>query len=426
MVLKLNLTKLFARLALAALALAGCSFLVVIIVSRFVIGTLADDRIAVTRDTLQVPVEYFPGSARLNARLADAELAESDRNLATAESCAQRAVNLSPYDYRFRFILASVQEASGDRSAAEASLKTALELAPRYWDPHYRLANLLLREGKVTQALEEFRFAVTAKHDLLAGTFDLVWRATREDVSAIRAVTGSDPNANLALAQFLLKVSRPVEAASVFNSIDRAERIAAARESSQFLDSLIAVGKLEAARNLWSDLAGGNRQATLIWNGGFESDIAKDFIQFDWSFGKSDYARLAVDQSVTHTGARSLRIEFIGRDTTQLDNEIKQLVPLRPGVRYRLECYVKTNGLETPEGPRIVVTDIASSRWIAASEPVARGSNDWRLLTLDFLAPESANGVVGVLVSIKRKPKFSYDEPTRGTVWIDDFSMIER
>src|SRR2546425_12503017 len=98
MIFELKLTKLTTRLALGIGALAVCSLLVVIIISRFVIGTLADDRIAATRDMLQVPVEYFPNSARLNARLAAAELTEGDRDLARAESYAQRAVNLSPYD----------------------------------------------------------------------------------------------------------------------------------------------------------------------------------------------------------------------------------------------------------------------------------------------------------------------------------------
>jgi tetratricopeptide (TPR) repeat protein len=427
MVLELNLTKLIARLAIAAGALAVCSLLVVIIVSRFVIGTLADDRVAVTRGMLEVPVEYFPGSARLNARLAAAELSESDQDLANAESCAQRAVNLSPYDYRFRLILASIKEAGGDRSAAEESLESALSLAPGYWDVHYRLANLLVREGKLTRSLDEFRIAVTANRELLAGTLDLVWRASREDVTAVQAVTGNDPKAKLQLAQFLLKASRPVEAANIFSGIDRSERIAAAQESSQFLNSLIAAGKLETARDLWSDLAGSERPPALIWNGGFESDIAKNFVQFEWSFGRTEFARFAIDPAVARTGSRSLRIEFTGRDTTQLDNEIKQLVPLRSGVPYRLECYVKTNGLETPEGPRVVVTDSASSRWIGASEPAAQGSNDWQRLTVDFLAPGSENGgAVGIFVSIKRKPKFSYDEPTRGTLWFDDFSMRER
>lgn len=427
MVIKLNLTKRIARLSLAIGAVAGCSLLVVIIVSRFVIGTLADDRLAVTREMLQVPVEYFPGSARLNARLAAAELSEGDRDLARAEFYAQRAVNLSPYDYRFRLTLASIKEALGDRSAAEESLESARSLAPNYWSVHYRLGNLLVRVGKLPQSLEEFRVAVIANPELLPGTLDLVWRASRGDVNAVQTVTGSDPKAKLTLAQFLLTMSRPVEAANVFSSIDRSDRIASPQTSSAFLNSLIAAGKLETARDLWIDLAGSDRQSALIWNGGFEADIEKNFAQFEWSFGRTEYARLAIDATVARTGSRSLRIEFAGRDTTQLDNEIRQLVPLRPGVQYRLECYAKTSGLETPEGPRVVVTDGVSASWIAASEPVAQGSNDWQHLSVDFVTPGNANGgAAGIFVSIKRKPKFSYDEPTRGTIWFDDFSMRER
>jgi tetratricopeptide (TPR) repeat protein len=426
MVIRLNLTTLISRLALALGAIAGCLLLVVIIISRFVIGTLSDDRLAVTRDMLQVPVEYFPGSARLNARLAAAELSEGDRDLAKAESCAQRAVNLSPHDYRFRLTLASIKEAGGDRTAAEDSLESALSLAPNYWSVHYRLGNLLFREGKLTQSLEHFRIAINANAELLPGTLDLLWRASRGDVNAVQTAVGSDPKANLSLAQFLLKMSRPVEAVSVFSSIDRSDRMASSQASSAFLNSLIAAGKLEAARSLWIDFAGTDNKSALIWNGGFESDISKDFTQFQWSFDRSEYARFAIDPAVAHTGSRSLRIEFIGRDTTQLDNQIRQLVPLRPGAQYRLEFYARSSGLETPEGPRVVVTDNVS-KWIAASEPVAQGSNDWRHQTVDFVAPENANGgAAGIFVSIKRKPKFSYDEPTRGTIWFDDFSITER
>jgi carbohydrate binding protein with CBM4/9 domain len=161
-------------------------------------------------------------------------------------------------------------------------------------------------------------------------------------------------------------------------------------------------------------------------NSGFELDILKDFGQFDWQFGRSDYARISIDHAVAHSGSRSLKIEFAGRDTTQLDNEVRQLVVLRAGARYVLECYAKANGLESPEGPRVVVANMSGGSWIAASEPVAQGSGDWQRLTIDFVAPQSATGTMSaVSVSIKRKPKFSYDEPTRGTVWLDDFSIKE-
>lgn len=418
--IELDLTKPGARALFGLLTIATCVLLALFIVSRFVIGTLADRRLQVTRGMLKIPVEYLPGSARLNAGLAAAEFSEGDRDLASAKFYAERAVNLSPFDHRFWLTLASIEEATGDRRSAELALRTASELAPNYWSVHYRLGNLLVREGKVAESQKEFRKAITANDTLTPGALDLVWQASREDVNAVRSVCENNPKAKLALAQFLLVKSKPVEAADVFMSIDRAVRVSAAMDSSTLLNGLIAAGKMETARDLWSDLVGVDRGAALIWNGGFESDIQRSFSQFDWSFNRSEYAVLSIDPASPHGGARSLKIEFAGRDTTALDNEIKQLVAVTPGVRYVLECYFRTEDLEAPEGPRIVVTDEAST-WIAASEPVPAGSSDWRRLSLEFVAPQTGKGAV--VISIKRKPRFSYDEPTRGTVWFDDFSM---
>lgn len=418
--IELDLTKLSSRVLLGMLTIAICVLLALLIVSRFVVGTLADRRLQVTRGMLKIPVEYLPGSARLNAGLAAAEFAESDRDLAGAKFYAQRAVNLSPFDHRFWLTLASIEEATGDRRSAELALRTAGELAPNYWSVHYRLGNLLVRERKVVESQEEFRKAIAANDALTPGALDLVWQASREDVNAVRPVCENNPKARLALAQFLLGKSKAVEAADVFMSIDRALRVSAAAESSAFLSGLIAAGKMETARDLWSDLVGVDRQAALIWNGGFESDSQRSFSQFDWSFNRSEYAILSLDPGSAHSGSRSLKIEFAGRDTTTLDNQIRQLVAVKPGARYVLECYFRTEDLEAPEGPRVVVTDDASN-WIAASKPVPAGSSDWRPLSVEFVAPQTGKGAV--VISIKRKPRLSYDEPTRGTVWFDDFSM---
>ena len=189
---------------LGLLTLAACALLALLIVSRFVIGTLADRRLQVTRGMLKIPVEYLPGSARLNARLAAAEFSEGDRDLASAKLYAERAVNLSPFDHRVWLTLASIEEATGDRRAAEEALRTASELAPNYWSVHYRLGNLLVREGKVAESLEEFRKAIAANDTLTPGALDLVWQASRENVDAVRSVCENNTKAKFALAQFLL------------------------------------------------------------------------------------------------------------------------------------------------------------------------------------------------------------------------------
>jgi hypothetical protein len=99
------------------------------------------------------------------------------------------------------------------------------------------------------------------------------------------------------------------------------------------------------------------------------------------------------------------------------------MVLARPGVRYELECYFKSEHFESPEGPRIVVTDITSTTELATSGPIPTGSNDWRRIAIDFNAPANARAV---LITIKRLPKFSYDNPTRGTLWFDDFVLTEQ
>ncbi|HJQ67366.1 MAG TPA: tetratricopeptide repeat protein [Blastocatellia bacterium] len=432
MIIDLSLKSTIARAAVLLAGVAFASLLVLVIISKFIIGTMSDNRKQFSSDELASPVYHFPGSARLHARLAEAEMFDRDRDLALAESHALAAVKLSPHDFRFPLILASVKEAAGDRQAAGEQLRKALVLAPNNQSVRYRLANLLLREGRLEESVEEFRVAVATETKLLAATIDLIWQASGNDLSAIERVTADDARAQMTLAQFLAKQSRADDAARVFNRIDRAARLASA-ETPLFLKSLIDTGNTVVARELWAGLWGAREvENPLVWNGSFETDISRNLGQFDWVVlnKESKYARLGIDRTTAHTGARSLKVEFTGENTTRLDGEIKQLIALKPGVRYRLEGYAKSEGLVTTEGPRLAVTggvSTADPKQEPASEPVAAGSTDWQRLTVDFVAPQTkVPGQSSVVIAIKRIPKYSYDEPTRGVIWFDDFTIKEQ
>ena len=425
MVMQFSLDRLSARALLAVVAFGLCAAMVLLVFYQFVIGTISDSRLEVSRNLLEIPLQRFPGSSRLNARFAENEVTESERDLGRAEFHAQRAINLSPYDYRLRLTLAAAREASGNRLAAEDALREALALAPASGAAHWRMANLLVREGKIAESLDHFKLAVAYDAQLLGASLDLIWQASRGNVEAVTSVTGDDPRARLKLSRFLLLQSRVTEAIAVLGGVDRNVKLASA-DSPAFLNSLVAAGEFGAARGLWSSFVEARSQAAPISNGGFESDILKDFAQFDWMFSPSEYARLNIDATVSHAGSRSLKITFAGRDTTNLDNAIKQLVVVKPGASYKIECYVKTSELLTPEGPRIFVNEARSGGAVASSEPVAAGSSDWRPLSVVFTAPNApASNQQAVYISIKRKPKYSYDEPTKGSVWFDDFAMEE-
>ena len=225
--------------------------------------------------------------------------------------------------------------------------------------------------GKLGESLDHFKAAVAYDSQLLGTTLDLLWRSSNGNADALTSVVGDDPKAQLKLARFLLQQSRVNEAITVLARVDRSARLASP-DSPAFLNALIAAGQFEVAHGLWSSLVGADAEGTpgretLMWNGGFESDILKDFAQFDWSFLPNEFARLNIDGTVAHNGARSLKIAFAGRDTTNLDNAIKQLVVVRPGETYKSECYVRTV-IVTPEGPKVEVSDAVSGGVVASSD----------------------------------------------------------
>jgi tetratricopeptide (TPR) repeat protein len=367
------------RILALLVALVFLSLLIYITFWQYTVDALSDRRIRPPRETLEYALERFPGSMRINYRLARTLSQERDPDLRRAELLAVRAAELSPFNFNCRALLANIFISKGDLVAAEEALKRARELAPHNRDVRYRLANLLVREGKLDEAVAEFREAAGSDPQLLPGVLDLLWRTSGGELRVVEAVAGEDARARLALAQFLANQDQADAAARVFESIDR--------------DTL--AGAIESA-------------------------------QFNWSLRNSEHARVMIDGATARTGSRSLRIDFAGRDTTVLDGEVSQVILVRPGARYRLEAFVKTEALETPEGPRLVATDDANE-WIAASDAVPGGSSDWQKLAFEFQSPHARAETIAVTLSIKRKPKNPiYDEPTRGRVWFDDLRMIEQ
>jgi hypothetical protein len=390
--------------------------------TRLILAPFA--RGGVSRDTLQAAVRYYPNSSRLQLRLAQAEAFETGDGARAAEFHAMGASRLSPYDYRPYLMLSSIERYINNLQAAEHSARQALRLAPGDASSHWELAMVLLQQKHPSGAFEQLRLASAADEVFFPSALETVWSASGKNVDAARAVTPDKPKDRLALARFLLKESRPEESAAVFRQIDP-QALLANRDSSQYLNSLVAAGHIRLAHDLWRQLVDRSGEESeggddLFWNGGFESDIPLELTQFDWTIQPSDYARISIDSSVAHRGKRSLRIDFLGRDTTRLEDDIKQLTVVRPDRRYRLSYYVKTDNLAAPESARVTASNLHSHEWIAASPTAPTGTTEWQFREFEF----TTSGPV-LVIAIKQRPRFSYEDPTRGSVWFDDFELRE-
>ena len=424
MLLDINVGTSRARIITVLVVAAVGALLAWLAVGNFMIGVLGDERVPLSRDSLESAVARFPNSAPLLARLAAAEMDSDERDPTGAERYARRAIEMSPWDYRHRMLLAGIVEAAGDRAGAEQLLQEAVALAPNYSDVHWRLANLLLRQGKLGKSISEFRSSCEKNSALLPQILDLLWRISGQNIDVVEAVTPPDAKARLSLAQFLLKQNKAPEAVAVFAAVDRAALISSP-STPGFIAALVDAGNLEEAHRAWAMVAVGaspELESTGIWNGGFEADLTPQIPPFDWRISSNEYVVPAVDGGTAHTGARSLRFDFLGRDTTRVDGQLTQMLVVRPASRYRIGCFIKTENFVSPDGPRVVVTNTRSSVEFGSSLPVAAGTRDWQPLMAEFKTPPD---VRAVLLTVRRLPQFSYDEPTKGSIWFDDFTLTE-
>ncbi|MFN0083860.1 MAG: tetratricopeptide repeat protein [Blastocatellia bacterium] len=401
-------------------------------VAQFMPAAIANPGAPMTTEVLEAAVRYFPGAAALQARLAarlidgDAAPDEShDQVAARAYDHAVRAAKAAPANYEYRILLGVAAEQKGDMRSAESALRAAQVLAPANMNVNWLLANFLLRAGKAEDALKHFQVVAAADPGKLPIALNLVWQAMDGNLEALRTVPPETPRGRLALASFLLGQERPVEAAAALDGVDR-DGLLTLPESGQVIDRLIGLGQYEPAFGLWRRLAveSGETPAEGVWNGGFELPMRAGLTQFDWMLGQSKYARIQAAPGTGRTGQRALQIAFQGVNTTRFDEEMRQLIRVAPGGRYRLEGFVKANAFAGPEpGPQVTITLPGTKALLAASAPIPVGTYDWIPVTVEFDVPADARAL---LLSIKQTPALSYADPTTGTLWFDDFVLTGR
>lgn len=440
MILNLRLKTSIARWFLIFFVGLCGGLLASIALMRFAVNAMADASFDIPREVIEGAVEYFPNASELHSRLAAKlveanvdELQDHEQIAKLAHQHANEAVRLAPLRYDNYLLLAVSNEMLGDLPAAETALRKALTLAPHRASVRFRLANLLLRTDKTSDAATEFRKVAAADDSYLPEVMSLLWQIYPNQVEPLRQLVGNGLKAKLLLADFLIQQEQFEAAAEVYTGLDDQslnkvpELIATggAPSPSVILDKLLAAGRTKLAAQLWQKLfdRAGHWSAGMVWNGGFELPLKTGFTQFDWNLQSNQRVRVGLAEEQGHSGHFALKLGYLGKETTQLETEIRQLMPVVPGKKYQVECYVKTDKLSSPDGPQVAILRADNKTPLAASPAVANGSQNWQPLNFEFTVPA---GTEAVWLVVKQTPQFSYTEPTKGAVWFDDFRVIER
>ena len=339
----------------------------------------------------------------------------------------EKAVALSPNDYRFWTALGVVYEQAGEHDKGEVALKRAVALAPNYGHPHWFLGNLLLRRSRYDEAFAELRRASEVNEEFRSQLFVFLWEIFGSDFDSLSKAVGDNPSTRAAFAFHLVKQKKYDEGLRIWGTLSRNDKVANKAAADSMLTALIAGQRYYDAVNVWNDVAPNQESRAAIdriTDGGFEqvANYGPDMI-FAWQVKNVPQVQIGLDIHSGHSGSRSLRLVFQVRQKLE-GLSATQIVAVSPETEYELEFYRKSQKLESGSTPSVRVSNAADSAQLALSDGAANGDSDWQRVSLTFRTPAKCEAVI---LTIERAKCLDTDIcPIFGTVWYDDFSLKRR
>lgn len=340
----------------------------------------------------------------------------------------EKAVSLSPYDYRFWMSLGTAQEQAGNPAKAEQALKRAVALAPAYAYPHWYLGNLFLRNGRYDEAFAELRLASEANPELRPQQFNMIWAVYSSDPEGLKKSVGPSSAAQASFALYLLGQKHFEEGLRLWNSLSAEEKKENKETAQLIVTSLNTNLRFHDAVQVWNDVTTDKYRAEVgrIFDAGFEEPLAYGAeTVFGWQVRSVSNVSIGIDPSKGHSGARSLRFVFQVRGNIEGINA-GQLVPVAPRTEYDFECYVSTEKLESGSAPLIQIVDANTGAMLGSSEMAPGGTNDWKRISFTFKTGDTTEALNLKIMRVSCGSEEVPVCPIFGSVWYDDFSIKRR
>src|SRR5580765_2743068 len=137
----------------------------------------------------------------------------------------EKAVSLSPVDYRLWTSLGIARQRVGENEKAEQAFRQAIELAPTYNFPRWYLGNLLLRSARYDEAFNELRTASDGDPENLRPQFyNLVWQVYENDLPSILKALGNSAGSRAEFARYQTSQGRFEDGLKVWDTLNEAQK----------------------------------------------------------------------------------------------------------------------------------------------------------------------------------------------------------
>jgi tetratricopeptide (TPR) repeat protein len=346
--------------------------------------------------------------------------------LPLAVSEYEKAVSLSPNDYRFWMDFGVALEHAGQVDRAEKALRHSVELAPSYAYPRWYLGNLLLRSGRYEEAFSELRRASESDVAFQPQLFNAAWAVFSDDTEALKRAVGSTATARAGFAQYLIGFQRFDDGIRLWKSLSEPEMRANREAGEAIVKALVAVQRYHEAASVSNDLVPAQIQSVegAFVDGNFESGMGyHDGSIFGWKVTSTPQAQIGLDPAQGYQSDRSLRILFQVR--AKLDSiDVSQLIPVAPDTQYDLEYAIRTSKVESADLPVVVIVDEIDGKVLATSPPAVSGTNEWKAEKFSFKTGPKTQAITMRIQRASCGPDAMC--PIYGTIWYDNFNLQRR
>ena len=394
-------------------------------ITKTYVATIYASRLTVK--DLQIAIKLDPDNAKYHLQLGRLyEYLPSSTEPEKAMAEFRRAAELSPYDPEVWINLGGASEFQGDISDAEKYLRRADYLAPRIPIYQWPIANFFLLHSNTKEAFAHFKMVLRGTRDYDQAVFSTAWKASGDAAQILDQLIPRELPAEFSYLNFLIGSKRLPETQAVWKRILTAPSQFQPQQASNYIDSLMNNRMPSEAFSAWVDLekkgivrySAASTGHDLMTNGNFEDDMLN--MGFAWRITKLEDVYAGLDTSTYHSPGHALLIQFTGRQNLNY-RHVYQYVKVAPKRSYRLQAFMKTDGITTDSGPRLEVRDAYDpSALDKSTEDLTGSSQGWIPLLLDFKTGPKTELIV---VSITRIPSQKLDNLIAGKVWVDDVRL---
>jgi hypothetical protein len=333
------------------------------------------------------------------------------------------SLGLNPFSADIWLDLASTYETEGEIDAARKAFLEAKHLYPVSAEVLWRYGNFLLRQNELESAFAEFHRAVGENPQLAGGAVRICRHVEPDFDQILYRVLPPKADAYLNAVGELTNEADTTDALKVWSKLFLLHPKLHSHEVTPFVDELLRRRQASDAARVWwqavtlMELPKMNDPAgSLIWDGGFETDVTGGGLAWRWEQHQSPV--ISYDHNVRHSGLRALRLDF---DQKKIFGfvDVCQFVVVEPKTAYEFTAWLRTKDMAKEGGIsfRLAMPDLQASPVFETTKLL--GTNEWTEVSMPWTSPDGSR-----LAQVCLERLRAYDQH-HGTTWVDDVSLLK-